>query len=90
MFQLEDASFLLIILLVFICGLVIYYLYMYFNKNVGPESFENSMNSFDTTNKMNTYKTSTDPYDNNFYSNTNGYINPMDRGQYVGLVEKKK
>jgi hypothetical protein len=89
MFQLEDTS-LLIILLVLVFGLVIYYLY--FNKNVSSEGFENtnSMNSFDITNKMNTYRSSTDPYDNNFYSNTNGYINPMDRGQYVGLVEKKK
>jgi hypothetical protein len=40
------------------------------------------LNSFDITNKMNSYRTSTDPYDNNFYSNTNGFINSMDKYMY--------
>ena len=73
---------------------VLYFVYKYLTTNCTcfSEGFGNvnPLNSFDKTNKMNVYKNLTDPYDNNFYSNTEGYLNPMDRGQYVGLVENKK
>jgi hypothetical protein len=47
-------------------------------------------NSFDKTNKINSYRTSTDPYDNNFYVNTNGFLNPMDRSHYKTNRSPKK
>lgn len=47
-------------------------------------------NSFEITNKMNAYRTSVDPWDNNFYSNTNGFINPMDRYMYGPEYATKK
>ena len=47
-------------------------------------------NSFDKTNKMNSYRSSVDPYDNNFYANTHRYINPMDKLQYGNNSLKHK
>ena len=47
-------------------------------------------NSFDKTNKMNLYRSSVDPYDNNFYANTSGFINPMDKLQYGNHSLKHK
>lgn len=47
-------------------------------------------NSFEITNKMNEYRTSVDPWDNNFYSNTDGFINPMDKYMYGPEYATKK
>lgn len=82
----------ILMLLVIVVALYCVFKYCISNFNVISEGFSNMnpLNSFDKTNKMNTYAYSSDPYDNNFYSNTDGYLNPMDRGQYVGLVENKK
>jgi hypothetical protein len=47
-------------------------------------------NSFDKTNKINSYRTSTDPYDNNFYENTEGCINPMNKHMCsIDLIKNK-
>jgi len=85
---------LLTILMILGILVALYYIYNYVTRNFTcfSEGFGNvnPLNSFDKTNKMNAYKSLSDPYDNNFYSNSDGYLNPMDRGQYVGLVENKK
>ena len=85
---------LLAIFIILVIAVALYFLYKYFTSNCVffAEGFGNinPLNSFDKTNKMNAYRYLNDPYDNNFYSNTDGHLNPMDRGQHVGLVENKK
>lgn len=77
------STLLTLLLLILLCA-IIYHVYLYLSdRKTMSENFGNVESKLSSqTDKMHAYKSSRDPYDNNFYGNK-GYLNPMDKRQHM-------